>query len=63
VVEAELKKQLTNNDTFGKGGLTVGSKAKSWLAYGVDRSLLKRPCMTFPYSSQAAGMALPYQNG
>ena len=57
VVEAELKKQLKNKDTFGNGGLTVGSIAKSWLNYGVDRSLLKRPCMTFPYSSQAAGMA------
>jgi DNA-directed RNA polymerase len=35
-------------------------KAKVWLAYGPDRSTLKRAVMCFPYSSKATGMTKQY---
>jgi DNA-directed RNA polymerase len=57
VVKGELEKQLANKDVFGNGALSVGAIAQVWLDYGVDRSLLKRPCMVYPYSSRASGMA------
>lgn len=57
VVKAELEKQLDNKDVFSNGALSVGAIAQVWLDHGVDRNLLKRPCMVYPYSSRASGMA------